>query len=67
MLEARTQLEEVKRENAELRAALSLVQADVAAARSLSDQFKGLSEYQDLFLQRIAAQLTASRNGIEQA
>lgn len=67
LLQTRAELEEVKRENAELRAALSLIQADVAAARSLSDQVKGLSEDQDLFLQRIEAQLAARRNDGAQA
>lgn len=64
LLQTRAQVEELKRENAKLRAALALVQADVAAARSLSDQLKGLSEDQDLFLRRTEAQLAGSWNGV---
>lgn len=64
LLQTRAQVEELKRENAKLRAALALVQADVAAARSLSDQLKGLSEDQDLFLRRTEAQLAGSWNDV---
>lgn len=67
LLEVRAQLEKANVENAELRAAMALIQADVAAARSLNDQSKGLCDDQALFLQRIEAQLSASWDDVDQA